>query len=79
MDSLYEAKSKEEIFKTFAKMSKEKHVDKNVFSVLLDYLLKSGKISKKDVSELLFKLEEEGVLSKKDVSDVFFSLGMSKY
>ena len=75
---LSETSSKAEIFKTFKRISKEKHVDKDVFAVLLDYLLKSGKISKRDVSELLFKLEEDGILDKKAVSDVFFSLGMKR-
>lgn len=76
MEKLTGTESKDEIFRTFSSMAREKHVDKNVFEVLLSYLLKSGKITKKDVSEILFSLEEDGVLDKKDVSDVFFNLGM---
>jgi hypothetical protein len=78
MDDLSAAESKEEIFKTFKKLSRERHVDKNVFEVLLSYLLKSGKITKHDVSEILFSLEEQGVLHKKDVSEVFFNLGIKR-
>ena len=76
MDKLSGLESKDEVFKAFRQMSKEKHVDKNVFEVLLSYLLKSGKISKKDVYDLLLGLEEQGVLSKEDVSEVFFNLGI---
>ncbi|HII71284.1 TPA: hypothetical protein HA265_00850, partial [Candidatus Woesearchaeota archaeon] len=78
MSQLSEAESKEEIFNTFKRMSREKHVDKDVFAVLLDYMLKSGKITKHDVSELLLKLEEDGVLDKQDVASVFFSLGIKR-
>jgi hypothetical protein len=78
MDDLAGAGSKKEIFSAFKKMSREKHVDKNVFEVLLSYLLKSGKITKHDVSEILFGLEGQGVLEKKDVAEVFFNLGIKK-
>lgn len=78
VDTLAAAGSKEEIFRTFKKLSRERHVDKNVFEVLLSYLLKSGKITRHDVSEILFSLEEQGVLDKKDVSEVFFNLGIKK-
>ncbi|MBW2967497.1 hypothetical protein KY362_03350, partial [Candidatus Woesearchaeota archaeon] len=74
--TLSDAGSKEEIFREFEKMGREAHVDKNVFEVLLSYLMKSGKITKHDVGEILLELEKSGVLSKKDVSDVFFNLGM---
>ncbi len=76
MEKLTAAGSKDEIFRTFSRMAKEKHVDKNVFEVLLSYLLKSGKVTKNDVSGILFSLEEEGVLEKKDVAEVFFNLGI---
>jgi hypothetical protein len=78
MDTLADAGSKKEIISAFRKMSREKHVDKNVFNILLSYLLKSGKISKNDVSSILFDLEEQGVLDKKDVSEVFFNLGIKR-
>jgi|GEM_PF-4400747 len=78
METLSGLESKEELFKAFRQMSREKHVDKNVFEVLLSYLLKSGKITKHDVSEIIFGLESQGVLDKKDVSEVFFNLGIKK-
>jgi hypothetical protein len=78
MEQLSSLESKEELFKAFRQMSKEKHVDKNVFEVLLSYLMKSGKISKHDVSEILFSLESQGVLDKKDISEVFFNLGLKR-
>ncbi len=70
--------SKRDLVRAVEQMSREKHVDKNVFEVLLSYLLKSGKVTKHDVSEILLGLEGEGVLSKKDVADVFFNLGMKR-
>ena len=51
---------------------------KDVFQVLLKYLLSTKKITKTDVSSIMFDLEKQGVLSKKDVSDVFFNLGMKR-
>ncbi|MBW2963902.1 hypothetical protein KY363_00440 [Candidatus Woesearchaeota archaeon] len=78
MEVLSEAESKQDILKAFRQMSKEAHVDKNVFEVLLSYLMKSGKITKTDVSQILFDLEKQGVLDKKDISDVFFNLGIKK-
>jgi len=76
MDDISSIESKEDLFKAFSKMSRDKHVDKNVFEVLLSYMLKSGKVSKRDVSEILFALEEQGVIDKKDLSEVFFNLGI---
>ncbi|HII71473.1 TPA: hypothetical protein HA265_01835, partial [Candidatus Woesearchaeota archaeon] len=78
MEKLSDIESKEDVLKAFKQMSGEKHVDKNVFEVLLSYLMKSGKITKHDVSEILFGLEAEGVLDKKDVAEVFFNLGIKK-
>jgi hypothetical protein len=78
IESLSGAESKDEIFKAFKQMSKDRKVDKNVFEVLLSYLMKSGKISRQDVSEILFSLESQGVLDKKDVAEVFFNLGIRK-
>jgi hypothetical protein len=78
MEELYSIGSKEELFKAFRRMSREKHVDRDVFEVLLSYLMKSGKITKRDVSELLFQLHDQGILSKKDVSEVFFNLGVKE-
>jgi hypothetical protein len=78
MDELYSIESKDELFKAVKRMSKDKRVDRDVFEVLLSYLMKSGKISKHDVSELMFQLQEQGVLSKKDVSEVFFNLGIKE-
>ncbi|MBT7903480.1 hypothetical protein HN587_06475 [Candidatus Woesearchaeota archaeon] len=79
MDKLSELRgdeSKQELFETVKKMSKEAHVDKNVFQVLLNYLMKSGKINKKEVAELLFDLEKQKVFDSKDIADVFFNLGL---
>lgn len=78
MDRLSGAESKEDILKTFRQISKERNIDRNVFEVLLSYLLKSGKVDKHDVSEILFGLEEQGILSKEDVAKVFFNLGMKQ-
>ncbi len=78
IDELSAIDSKEELFKAFSSMSKERHVDRDVFEVLLSYLLKSGKVTKADVSEILFSLEGQGVLSKKDIADVFFNLGIKR-
>ncbi|MBT6520189.1 hypothetical protein HOK51_10165 [Candidatus Woesearchaeota archaeon] len=78
LESLDQNASKEELFKTFKDISKDKHVDKNVFEILLSYLMKSGKINKHEVSSLLFDLKSDGVLDEKDVSDVFFNLGIKK-
>ncbi len=78
MDALSEVKSKKELFKVVEQMSKGKRLDKNVFEVIISYLLKAGKISKSDVSELLFDLEKQGVLEKKDVSEVFFNLNIKR-
>lgn len=78
MEQLSAMGSKEELFKAFRQMSGEKHLDKNVFEVLLSYLLKSGKITKHDVSEIIFGLESQGVFDRKDVAEVFFNLGIKK-
>ncbi|MFC1742272.1 hypothetical protein ACFL3V_07090, partial [Nanoarchaeota archaeon] len=78
MDRLAGVQSKDELLSVMQQMSKGKHVDKNVFEVILSYLMKSGKITKRDVSELLFGLETQGVLSKKDIAEVFFNLGIKK-
>jgi hypothetical protein len=78
MEQLSSIDSKEEIFKAFSRMSKDRHVDKNVFEVLFSYLLKSGKITKQDVSNMIFRLQEQGVLDKKDVAEVFFNLGINR-
>jgi hypothetical protein len=78
MDKFASIESKDELFKAFRKMSKEEHIDKNVFSVLLSYLLKSGKINKRDVYDLVLDLEKQGVLDKTDVTSVFFDLGVKE-
>jgi hypothetical protein len=78
MEALSSMGSKAELFRAFRQMSREKGIDKNVFEVLLSYLMKSGKISKRDVSEILFDLEKQGVLSKKHIAEVFFNLGIKK-
>ena len=78
MEQLSGIESKEGIVQAFRKMSKEAKVDKNVFEVLLSYLLKSGKVNKHDVSEILFDLERQGMLEKKDVAEVFFNLGIRR-
>ena len=76
MDHLAGISSKDELFKAVKKMSKGRRMDKNVFEVIISYLLKSGKVTKQDVSDLLFSLESEGVLGKKDVAEVFFNFGI---
>lgn len=78
MDALSGISSKAALMDAVKGMSKEKSIDKNVFEVLLSYLLKSGKVTKRDVSEILFDLEQQGVMDKKDVSEVFFNLGINK-
>jgi len=74
MSDLAGAQSKTDLLKTFKKMSLERHVDKDVFSILLDYLLKSGKITKSDVHDILHHLEQEGALTKEEVADVLFRI-----
>ncbi|MBI5398944.1 hypothetical protein HZB03_05765 [Candidatus Woesearchaeota archaeon] len=78
IELLAAVKSKEELLREFEKMSRQKAIDKDVFEVVLSFLLKTGKITKRDVSELLFDLEQKGILSKQDVSEVFFNMGVQK-
>ncbi|MBI4739181.1 hypothetical protein HY772_06515 [Candidatus Woesearchaeota archaeon] len=78
IELLVAAESKEELLREFEKMSRHKALDKNVFEVIFSFLLKTGKITKRDVSELLFDLEEKGILSKQNVAEVFFNLGVQQ-
>jgi hypothetical protein len=78
IEMLAQAKSKGELLKEFESIARQKAMDKNVFEVILSFLLKTGKISKRDVSELLFDLEREGILGTADVAEVFFNLGVER-
>ncbi|MBU0461980.1 MAG: hypothetical protein KJ574_05320 [Nanoarchaeota archaeon] len=75
---LKDVTSKADLERMIKSISKDVKVDKNVFQVLLNYLLDAGKITKRDVSKILFDLKEQGILSDKDLSEVFFNLGIRK-
>ncbi|RME78682.1 hypothetical protein D6774_00390 [Candidatus Woesearchaeota archaeon] len=78
MIASFAAANAKDLGKMFVEMSKEQKINKNIFEVILRYLLKAHKITKHDVYELMFDLEKQGIISKKDVSNLFFKLNIKE-
>lgn len=68
--------SEKQLLDAFTSLSvhDKQSINKNIFKVILSYLLKEGKISKSDISQLMFDLQKRNVISSKDISDVLFDL-----
>jgi hypothetical protein len=65
---------KKEIVSIFADLSEDKPISANMFKEILNYLLKTGKITKHDISEILFEYMEKGYITKKEVADILSGL-----
>ena len=66
--------TKNKIIEKIVEASGKEKLNKNTFKVLLSYLIKRGKLSKKDLMDVVFELEGEKILNEKDVADILFSL-----
>lgn len=74
----FAAANAQDLGKIFVDMSKTQKLDKNIFEVILRYLLKADKITKHDVYELMFSLRDQGIVSRKDVTELFFKLNIKE-
>ncbi len=66
--------SKKELVTLFAEISEKSPLSANLFKEILNYLLQTGKVSKRDISEILFEFMENNYITKKEVAEILSSL-----
>ena len=66
--------SRKQVVTLFADLSEKKPISANLFKEILNFLLKTGKITKHDISEILFDYMEKDYITRKEVAGILSSL-----